>query len=834
MIHSNTKTGFFHSTMKLKDFKYLIILLFAISAHSQYHFSGTVSDIHGKKLAEVEIYNKTNGSMTRSDANGAFDIMLKSEGDYVFVFFSENYAMTEKRITISGKANQESIVLPPLSKELSEVVINRQREQLSAVRKLKDIEETAIYAGKKTEVVSLDKLTVNKATNNARQIYSQVVGLTINENSDGGLQLSIGGRGLNPNRTSNFNTRQNGYDISADVLGYPESYYATPTEALEEIQIVRGAASLQYGTQFGGMINFKLKSPSKKEIELVNRTTGGSYDLFTNFTSLSGTKGKFSYYTFYNYKQGKGFRPNSQFDAKTFFANLNYQFTERTSLHFDYTHFDYLAKQPGGLTDVMFEEDPTQSNRTRNWFAVDWNLFSLRLKHKFEHDAEFSLQLFGLDASRKALGFRANKVSNTDLMPGTARDLILGDFVNWGAEARYLKKYKIGQNTSAFLFGGKYYQSRNTGIQGPGSSGSDADFNLANDEFKHYPSQSKYTFPNLNFALFGENIFRISPSFSITPGFRFEKIRTRADGYYRRIVTTDPGIVLLDETIYENNVKDRHFILLGVGLSYKPLSRIEFYGNVSQNYRSVTFNDIRTVSLNQEISPDITDEKGYTSDIGIRGKINDKLSFDASLFGLYYDKKISEYDDVNSMNYIVRVRDNIGTALTYGFETMFDWNISKTFFKRNENFNWNLFTNLAITDSQYLDSAVLRQNGDVLDVSGNKVEFVPLFNLKTGTGIGYKNFLSSLQLTYLSSQYTDAENKPIKRKDNASGISGEIPSYYVLDFSASYKWSKFKLEAGVNNLTNNWYFTRRATGYPGPGIIPSEPRIFYTTLEFVF
>jgi Fe(3+) dicitrate transport protein len=61
--------------------------------------------------------------------------------------------------------------------------------------------------------------------NNARQIFAQVVGLTINE-SYGGLQLSIGGRGLDPNRTSNFNTRQNGF-ISADVLGYPESYYAT-------------------------------------------------------------------------------------------------------------------------------------------------------------------------------------------------------------------------------------------------------------------------------------------------------------------------------------------------------------------------------------------------------------------------------------------------------------------------------------------------------------------------------------------------------------------------------------------------------------------------------
>ncbi|MGH2666473.1 TonB-dependent receptor domain-containing protein [Flavobacterium sp.] len=815
--------------MKLKDFKYFIVVLFATSAYSQYNFSGTVSDIYGKKLAGVEIYNKTNGSITKSGSNGTFDVVLKSQGEYVFIFFSENYAMTEKKVSILEKTNQESIVLAPLSKQLSEVVISRQREQLSAVRKLKDIEETAIYAGKKTEVVTIGKLTANKATNNARQIFSQVVGLTINENSDGGLQLSIGGRGLNPNRTSNFNTRQNGYDISADVLGYPESYYATPTEALEEIQIVRGAASLQYGTQFGGMINFKLKSPSSKEMELTNRTTGGSYDLFTNFTSLSGTKGKFSYYTFYNYKQGNGFRPNSQFDSKAFFANLNYQFTDRTSLHFDYTHFDYLAKQPGGLTDSMFEQDPSQSNRDRNWFAIDWNLFSLRLKHKFKHDAEFSLQLFGLDASRKALGFRSNRVNSVD-KPNTERDLILGDFVNWGAEARYLKKYKMGQNTNALLLGGKYYQSKNSGIQGPGSSGNDANFNLATDEFPLYANQSDYAFPNLNFAFFGENIFRISPSFSITPGFRFEKIRTKAEGYYRRINRDLAGGINEDVIINENNVKDRQLLLFGVGVSYKPLNGIEVYGNVSQNYRSITFNDIRTANPSQEIDADITDEKGYTSDIGVRGKINDKLTFDASIFGLYYNDKIGEYEDKGVNAFPVRFRDNIGTAFTYGFETMFDWNIAKTFLKEKENLSWNLFSNLAITGSQYLNASVVNRHGNVIKFKGNEVEFVPLYNLKTGTGVGYKNFLSSLQLTYVSSQFTDALNL----KTNDSGITGAIPAYYVLDFSASYKWSKFKLEAGVNNFTNNWYFTRRATGYPGPGIIPSEPRAFYTTLEFVF
>jgi len=811
--------------MRLKDFSLILFLVLPLLTFAQNKITGVVTDGNGKKLVRVEIYNKSTNTKTFTDVNGAFEINEKKSGSFDFAFYKEGYTIIEQNSITTGSTI--TITLNKIT-NLTEVIIKKQNEKVFALHKLKDIEGTAIYAGKKTEVIAIDKLTANKATNNARQIFAQVVGLTINESSDGGLQLSIGGRGLNPNRTSNFNTRQNGYDISADVLGYPESYYATPTEALEEIQVIRGAASLQYGTQFGGLVNFKTKSPSKKPIELTTRNTIGSYGLFTNFTSLSGTKDKFSYYTFYNYKQGNGFRPNSDFESKNYFANLNYQFSDRTSLHFDYTYFNYLAQQAGGLTDLMFNENPTQSNRARNWFAVNWNLFALRLEHKFKNNADFSLQLFGLDASRKTVGYRSNRVSSADA-EGTVRDLIVGDFVNWGAEARYLKRYYIGENSSAFLIGAKYYQSRNTGLQGPGSTGSDANFNLATTEFPYYANQSNYTFPNLNVAVFGENIFKVNANFSITPGFRFEKIKTQAEGSYRKINLDLAGNVILDDEQFENNIKDRNFVLLGVGLSYKPQNQLEIYGNVSQNYRSVTFNDIRTVSPSQVIDSNISDEKGFTSDIGIRGQLGNKVTFDASIYGLYYNDKIGEYEtrNPNGSAAVVRYRSNIGTAVTYGFETMFDWSLSKTFFQNNENFIWNAFSNIAVTDSQYLKS-------DAPNIQGNKVEFVPLFNIKTGTGIGYKNFMTSLQFTYVSSQFTEANNSKTDVNDNTYGIFGEIPAYYVADISASYKWNKWKLEAGVTNFTNNSYFTRRATGYPGPGIIPSDNRTFYTTLELVF
>ena len=88
--------------------------------------------------------------------------------------------------------------------------------------------------------------------------------------------------------------------------------------------------------------------------------------------------------------------------------------------------------------------------------------------------------------------------------------------------------------------------------------------------------------------------------------------------------------------------------------------------------------------------------------------------------------------------------------------------------------------------------------------------------------------LSNLQLSYLSSQFTDASNAI---ESNLSGVIGEIPEYYILDFSSSYSFKNYKFEFGINNLLNYKYFTRRATGYPGPGIIPSAGTNMYMTLQ---
>jgi len=105
---------------------------------------------------------------------------------------------------------------------------------------------------------------------------------------------------------------------------------------------------------------------------------------------------------------------------------------------------------------------------------------------------------------------------------------------------------------------------------------------------------------------------------------------------------------------------------------------------------------------------------------------------------------------------------------------------------------------------------------------------VPAFNFKGGVRGGYKKFKMSFQYTHLTQQFSDATNAV---DGGVSGVVGIIPSYSIMDLSMSYEYKIFRLEANINNLTNQMYFTRRATGYPGPGILPSEGRASYVTLQ---
>lgn len=802
--------------MKLKAFSLLLLLVVFTRSYAQHRLSGVLfSAKDSSAISNCKVL--LNGTLsTLTDQNGKFLFKSVPKGKHNLHTTSQDFKVVNQTITIQDSDLSVTLFLHPLNEELQEVIVSEKKTDFGFSR-LRGVENMGIYEGKKSEVITPEQLVANLSTNNARQVYSRVAGLNIWENEGGGLQLSIGGRGLDPNRTSNFNVRQNGHDISADALGYPESYYTPPVEAVGKIQIVRGAASLQYGTQFGGLINFVMRKPTPdRPIELVARQTAGSFGFYNAFTSLSGTTGKLSYYTFFQYKRADGWRANSHFNNYTFYTDVDYKISERSSVGLDVTHMNYLAKQPGGLSDAMFKENPRQTNRERNWFDVAWNMMAIHFDHKFNTSSDFNLRLFGLSAHRYSLGFRPNRVATID--DNTERDLIKGQFTNWGLEGRYLKRYNLLKTPAVLLVGARYYHGYNHSLQGLGSSGRDANFNFVEPErFITYD----YRFPNRNASLFAENIFYLSEKLSITPGFRFEYISTKADGYYGTIQRDLAGNVINITRTDEFRKNNRQFLLGGIGITYKPREQVEVYSNISQNYRSITFSDMRIANPSSVIDPAMKDEKGYSIDLGVRSQATSLFNYDVSFFYLNYNNRIGEIQFYDESNRILRLRTNVGQAVIFGLESYAEADFFRLFSPESTNFSAVLFGNFAYIKSEYRKSKMT-------GVEGNQVEFVPKTNLKTGARIGYKKLKGSFQLTRLDDQFSDATNA---HDGGISSVVGLIPAYKIMDVSLSYELKKVRLEASVNNLANEMYFTRRATGYPGPGILPSDGRGYYLTLQ---
>jgi Fe(3+) dicitrate transport protein len=222
------------------------------------------------------------------------------------------------------------------------------RESRRDIQQMPEVVGTHIFAGKKNALVVIDNVNGNIVMNNMRQVLAKVPGIHIWESDGSGIQIGIATRGLSPNRSWDFNVRQNGYDISADPYGYPEAYYHPPLQAVQRVQIVKGGGSLQFGPQFGGMINYVIRNGSEinKPFSFETQQTAGSFGLVNTFNAIGGKSKKSHYYAFIDHRNGDGWRENSRYKTNTVYATYNYKINDKLKAGVDVLHYGMLASSP--------------------------------------------------------------------------------------------------------------------------------------------------------------------------------------------------------------------------------------------------------------------------------------------------------------------------------------------------------------------------------------------------------------------------------------------------------------------------------------------------------
>ena len=684
--------------------------------------------------------------------------------------------------------------------KLDSVIIQESRS-----KHLPDVSGVYLYSGKKTNVIYVNPGKANLAGNNARTLFSQVPGINVWEMDGAGLQINIGTRGTDMHRSIETNMRQNGYATNSDYFGYPENHYNVPYQALEQVQILRGSSALQFGPQFGGMMNFKIKEgDSTKKFGFETEQTAGSNRFLNSYNAIGGKLGKISYYAYFSARSGDGWRPDAMFNSHAYYANVKYQFSDKGSIALQFSRSDYVQQIAGGLTDAQYAVNSRQSNRFRNFFNPVINIPALIFNYNFCNDTKLEISTNMVIGQRNSVQFIApssvNDTLNTTLKTFNPRQVDRDYYNSIATEARILHSYTLGSLKSTLSGGIRFSDGVTKRKQkGLGTTATDFDLSLTKDYGIDLRAHTR------NYAAFVENLLRITPKLSITPGARYEVIKTDLTG------------VIVNRTVPVNYRSTRNFPLFGTGIQYQVNNNSQLYGNISQAYRPYLYAAVTPADQLTIVDPNLKDSRGYDIDLGYRGHFNNVLTFDVNAFYVYYGNRAGTLTTKDAGNITHLYLTNIGNAVAKGIEAYTELSLIRGFNPQSGS-DLRLFNTLAYTHGRYKTGSI-NVSGVNNSLAGKQIESTPTWTNRTGLTYLSGAVTTTVLVSYVGKHFSDANNTAL----NPTGASGVVPAYKLVDLAFNYRFLKsYHVNFNLNNVLNEKYFTRRINMYPGPGILPGD------------
>ncbi len=690
-----------------------------------------------------------------------------------------------KAATASEAEDPASLVVAALrTTELPSVVVEGEAETDRTIQGpfLPDVIGESINAGKKTTVIDLDAIPqVNAA--NYRQALIQTPGLVLSEETS--PLLSIGYRGLEPHRTQYTQVLKDGIPIHADQFGYPEAYYVPPLETVDRIEFIRGGASLMYGPQPGGALNFVTHRPRiDRDFGGGAAATFGEDGAWSTFAYADGTRDRVGYYAYYNHRETDGFRTaNSDVDLDAYNLTLALDADGPTRWFATLESYREEHGEPGGLTlgtgpnDVNYNTDRDASSRLFDRFELDRDAATVTFEQDLDK-GQFSVRAWAVDYRRHSRRQRGGGFGSRPVGANAAtNDIETQEFDTFGIEGRYRRDWGTdGQHV--FAAGVQYFttDSPRTDVRGASANATSGALRIASQRDVRYA------------PVFVENLFRFG-RFGITPGVRLENYEQEVEATF--VNPAGPS---------RSRKEDNSVALFGLGAYYDWTPATRFYANASESYRPVIFTESVPNSTTTVVSGDLEEGTSWQTDVGVRHESTGGLVFDASVF---YSKFRDKVGGAGTPSDPIR---NIGEIEYRGIEAAVLYDVLAD---RDNGDRLNVLLNVTL-----LDAEITRDSNPAR--VGNAPQYAPDSIVRTG--LVYSRG-ADRKIALLGTFVSDAF------ADDANSVSRFIPSYKVWDLTAEWRLgeSRYALLGGVNNLFDEDYYSR----IRNDGIDPAPGRNFY-------
>ena len=672
---------------------------------------------------------------------------------------------------------------------------------------LPDVEGAQIFAGKKTDNINPNLLPqINN--NNYRQVLATTPGMVLAEEST--PLVSIGSRGFDPHRMQFMQVLKDGIPIHADMIGYPESYYTPPIDAVNRIELVRGGAALLYGPQPGGVVNYITeKPPTDTPFRIRSLNTIGSFNYYANFSETGGTVGNLGYYGYYNHRQTDGFRQaNSQFNLNSWSGTLSWgqQTTARTYLIID--AYDETHGEPGGVTlesgpgKVNWNSDPFGTTRFYDNMRISRYAVQLIHENDLSDTTFFSLRTWWNYYLRYSARQRGGGFGTLPTGPDALTNQIENQqFYTFGFEPRIRQDWEWLGNTHTFTGGMLLFNTFSPRTDQRGNTPG-ATTGVTRNQSNRY---------NMYYSVFAENRFAFG-NLSIVPGVRLESIWQTVDETIN-VAKTAAGDPLANETNYS-------FVpLFGLGAQYDFTPKVNAYANVSQAYRPAIFTQAVPTAPNVFVPNNLQPSFVWNYEGGLRGNPLPWLTWDTSFVLIDFQNQIAENSTGGTT-----VIENGGRSVTYGWDTMAQVDFVGVA---------DALRGAAEGHASWIDTygsllgylGLTAQQGRYISgqFQGKTPRYTPDYLVRAGALYNWRDKIQlGLTSTFNGGSYANDNNTQ----------QYYIPYYNVWDFTFEVNvWrDNVSVIGGVNNLFDNRYYAR----IRNDGIDPAAPRNWYVGVQLEF
>jgi outer membrane receptor protein involved in Fe transport len=550
-------------------------------------------------------------------------------------------------------------------------------------------------------------------------------------------------RGMGQTTASNVLVLVDGFRLNSPDLAGPD-FSTVPIDEIERIEIIRGAASVIYGSgAVGGVVNIITKRGGKKPAARLHGSYG-SYQTFDGRASGGGQVENLDLNLNASYFDTDGYRENGDLEKTDFGARAGYDATEHIGGDFfDAVLFSMTANYhdddqgfPGGvpIEDVDDESDrkkastpndgaDTTDKRIRGGIETDigtWGVFKLNGALRYR-DSDF---IFGYTPLKPKSDQKSRLEEDTQML-----------------DLSYAKEYSLGSLDNTFQFGSDYYYTDY--------------YSQRIDQRERKNSQID------NLGLFFTNRSSLGQNLSFDVGFRYNIY----EGTFRNDALVDFGgtDVWINGDEFHRDYNDTAYNL---GMVYSPLKSTSMYASFATSFRIPNVDEFALADDN------LRPQDGWHADLGIRHQFKNTAELSVALFYFEIDDEIFFDADAREN------RNFEDTTQRFGVET------SLRYHPMDQLYLWGNFTAM---EAKFKDS-------------DNWIPLVPKYSARLGLEWQLIDpLLLAFTGTFVSSCYDG--------NDISNDRFAKLDPYQVFDAKLTYAFKKFSFFGGVNNIFNERYET---------------------------